>query len=167
MKDWKGDHGFDKNFESRLYYDYPPYLIAHQQLTLVPFSVTNHESIQHTKDTFTRIQATFPDEDFGGQAYLQDDMFVQNMGGQPSPSSPDLETQKIDESRPFSEILVSHLARFARQQMVQGIVPTDEMFQREARRVLYHDADDNWNQTVADDPEWMRSFRMKSGFSTL
>ncbi|KAH7382387.1 hypothetical protein DE146DRAFT_623265 [Phaeosphaeria sp. MPI-PUGE-AT-0046c] len=167
MKDWKGDHGFDRDFESRLYYDYPPYLIAHQQTTLVPFSITNHESIQHTKEAFSRIQASFPGEDFAGNAYLNDDMIMPNMDTQPLPLSPGVEAQKIEESRPFSEILVSHLARFARQQVLQGVVPTDEMFQREARRVLDYDADDNWNQTVADDAEWMRSFRTKSGFTTL
>lgn len=165
MRDWKGDHGFDKDTESRLYYDYPPYLIAHQQMTLVPFSVTNHESIQHTKETYSRIQAAFPDFEFGGQAYLSDAPFSPNIDSQQLPFSADGQGQTIDESRPFSEILVSHLARFARHQMMQGVVPTDEMFQREARRVLYQDADDNWNQTVADDPEWMKSFRVKSGFS--
>jgi hypothetical protein len=44
-------------------------------------------------------------------------------------------------------------------------VPTDEMFQRESRRVLYQDADDEWNQTVADDPEWIRQFRERTGFN--
>jgi hypothetical protein len=31
--------------------------------------------------------------------------------------------------------------------------------------VLYQDADDEWNQTVADNPEWIRQFRERTGFS--
>jgi hypothetical protein len=48
--------------------------------------------------------------------------------------------------------------------MMLGVMPTDDMFQRESRRVLYNEADDDWNQTVADDPEWMRQFREQAGF---
>lgn len=48
--------------------------------------------------------------------------------------------------------------------MLAGIIPTDEMLQRESRRVLYLDGDDDWNQTVADDPEWIHDFRQRFGF---
>jgi hypothetical protein len=58
----------------------------------------------------------------------------------------------------FLEVVTMHLGQFARQNMSQGIVPTDEMFQREARRVLY-DSDDPWNQTFADNPELISNFR--------
>lgn len=70
-----------------------------------------------------------------------------------------------DQGRLWADTLSAHLARFARQQMMLGIVPTDEMFQRESRRVLYHDADDAWNQTVADDPDWLGDFRERAGFA--
>ena len=59
----------------------------------------------------------------------------------------------------FADVLTLHLSRYARQQMFMGIIPTDEMFQRESRRVLYHDGDDEWNQTVADNPDWLKAFR--------
>ncbi|KAL4978271.1 hypothetical protein BDW66DRAFT_149401 [Aspergillus desertorum] len=58
----------------------------------------------------------------------------------------------------FTQVLTLHLSRFAREQMAQGVVPRDEMFQQESRRVLY-DSEDTWNQTVADNPKWMESFR--------
>jgi hypothetical protein len=74
-------------------------------------------------------------------------------------------SQQGVETRFFADILTRHLARFARQQMMLGALPTDDMFQRESRRVLYQDADDEWNQTVADDPEWIRQFRERAGFS--
>lgn len=32
------------------------------------------------------------------------------------------------------------------------------MLQQEARRVLY-DSEDSWNQTIADNPEWLSAFR--------
>lgn len=37
-------------------------------------------------------------------------------------------------------------------------MPTDEMFQQEARRVL-HDSADSWNHTIADNPEWLSAFQ--------
>ncbi|KAL4999859.1 hypothetical protein BDV10DRAFT_184004 [Aspergillus recurvatus] len=58
----------------------------------------------------------------------------------------------------FTQVLTLHLSRFAREQMERGVVPSDEMFQQESRRVPY-DSEDSWNQTIADNPEWMSSFR--------
>jgi hypothetical protein len=84
------------------------------------------------------------------------------------PESHDAPTPSLQqgvEARLFADILTRHLARFARQQMLLGNIPTDEMFQRESRRVLYQDADDEWNQTVADNPEWIREFRERTGFN--
>jgi hypothetical protein len=63
----------------------------------------------------------------------------------------------------FAAVLTNHLSRFARQQMMMGIIPTDEMFQRESRRLLYQDGDDDWNQTVADNPNWLQEFRKRNG----
>jgi hypothetical protein len=39
-----------------------------------------------------------------------------------------------------------------------GVIPTDEMFQLEARPLLF-DSEDSWNQTMADNPEWLAKFR--------
>lgn len=48
--------------------------------------------------------------------------------------------------------------------MLNGVLPTDDMFQREARTMLYQDGgDDGWNQTVADDPIWLQEFRERVG----
>jgi hypothetical protein len=149
MADWKGEHGFDADVYERIHYDYPPYLIAHQATTLVPFSATNHASIEHTKQTISRIEQTTLG--IGDVQLLPDD--------------PQPDKEQTVSTRLFADILTRHLAGFARQQMMLGIVPTDDMFQRESRRVLYQDADDDWNQTVADDPEWIRQFRERTGFN--
>jgi hypothetical protein len=39
---------------------------------------------------------------------------------------------------------------------------TDEILQAEARRILYDD-DDSWNQTAADNPEWLALFKKAHG----
>ncbi|KAF3811844.1 hypothetical protein GCG54_00014600 [Colletotrichum gloeosporioides] len=46
--------------------------------------------------------------------------------------------------------------------MAQGINPTDDMLRQESRRVIY-DSDDEWNQTVADNSEWLAQFRTRHG----
>jgi hypothetical protein len=135
-------------------------------VTLVPFSATNHESIDHTKQVISQIQleslisATQEHNIEPALSPIADEQpaeFVTANGN--------LSFQNAVETRLFADTLTRHLARFARQQMMLGIMPTDEMFQRESRRLLYQDADDAWNQTVADDPEWIKQFRERTGFS--
>lgn len=60
------------------------------------------------------------------------------------------------------EILTLRLGRFAQQQMEQGGSVPDELLQRQARRILYGD-DDPWNQTAADNPEWLALFKKAHG----
>lgn len=58
----------------------------------------------------------------------------------------------------FPEVLVLHLGRYAEEQMRLGIIPTDRMFQDEARRIMF-DSVDPWDQTIADDDCWLLLFR--------
>jgi hypothetical protein len=63
------------------------------------------------------------------------------------------------------EVLTLRLGRFARQYIEQhgaGTV-TDEMLQGEARKILYGEPDDPWNQTAADNPEWLNLFKKAHG----
>jgi hypothetical protein len=144
---------------------FPPYLIAAQAETMVPFSATNHESIDHTKQVISQMEAELlmtDEHSHIGHSYRENIMPI------PVDSQLPVEPQHLQqgvETRLFADILTRHLARFARQQILLGVLPTDEMFQRESRRVLYQDADDEWNQTVADDPEWIRQFRERTGFN--
>jgi hypothetical protein len=155
MVDWRGDHGFHPEVDARVSNAFPPYLIAAQAETLVPFSATNHESLDHTKQVIWQMESELlATETQSGEVDVAESQDV------PTPS-----LQQGVETRLFADILTRHLARFARQQMSLGNIPTDEMFQRESRRVLYQDADDEWNQTVADNPEWIREFRERTGFN--
>lgn len=58
----------------------------------------------------------------------------------------------------YTEVLTRHLSHYAQQMMSSGIIPTDEMFQLEARCLLF-DSEDQWNQTMADNLEWLAKFR--------
>ncbi|KAK1457677.1 hypothetical protein CMEL01_15660 [Colletotrichum melonis] len=63
-------------------------------------------------------------------------------------------------SKAFTEILEQHSRHFVKEHLSQGFDITDEMLRQESRRVIY-DCDDEWNQTVADNPEWLEKFRQR------
>ncbi|CAO2652795.1 Nn.00g022060.m01.CDS01 [Neocucurbitaria sp. VM-36] len=160
MADWHGEHDFDPVVTARLTHVYPPYLIASQSLTLVPFSATDPTAIDHTKQLLSRIGslAVTP-----SSPNLPASTDCQVQTSLPSDAEP-LPTQQELHTVVFADMLTRHLSHFARQQMLAGIIPTDEMFQRESRRLLYQDGEDEWNQTVADSPEWLQEFRQRTGF---
>lgn len=62
------------------------------------------------------------------------------------------------------EILTLRLGRFARQHIEQfgANTVTDKMLQQQAREILY-ESDDTWNQTAADNPEWLNLFKKAHG----
>jgi hypothetical protein len=154
MANWRGEHGFEVSVAARVTNAYPPYLLAAQAETLVPFSATNPASLDHTHQLLSQIHLEDP-----LPAPLEEQV-VQNNSLEPSWDPQSMRTQfQID----FAAVLTKHLSRFARAQILMGVIPTDEMFQRESRRLLYHDGDDEWNQTVADDPNWMQEFRKRNG----
>ncbi|KAH7062973.1 hypothetical protein BKA63DRAFT_429190 [Paraphoma chrysanthemicola] len=169
MHDWRGNHEFEPDVNARVSNAFPPYLIAAQAMTMVPFSATNHDSIDHNMQVLSQMDLEV----------LASSLKLNNEPTSPLPAMPTItdehtpnfptdqgvEGQQGAETRLFADVLSRHLARFARQQMMLGIVPTDEMFQRESRRILYQDADDAWNQTVADNPEWIQEFRERTGFN--
>jgi hypothetical protein len=66
------------------------------------------------------------------------------------------------------EVLTLRLGRFARLYIEKHGVGsiTDDMLQREARRVLYDDPEDPWNQTAADNAEWLSLFKKAHGIDT-
>jgi hypothetical protein len=56
--------------------------------------------------------------------------------------------------------LEHELGDFLRTQRLMGLEPTDGDLQRQSRRIIY-DNDDDWNQTAADDAEWLASFKQR------
>ncbi|KAJ5204901.1 uncharacterized protein N7498_005780 [Penicillium cinerascens] len=61
--------------------------------------------------------------------------------------------------------LSRELSIFIQSQATQGITPTDQMIQAEARRVIYG-CDDPWNQTCADHPIWLSILKRDNGMDT-
>lgn len=141
MKDWEGDHGFSPAITARLKNAYPPYLLGWEAGSLIPFSATSVNTRDQYEQLMTRANA--PNENQSAD-----------------PTSP--EPQSADQTKPqlanFLDIFVRHLGSYAREQMRQGVIPTDEMFQKEARKVVF-DSEDAWDQTIADSPAWLSSFR--------
>jgi hypothetical protein len=62
---------------------------------------------------------------------------------------------------PF-EALVSTLSTFVNAQKAQGVIPTDEQLQRQARLIVFGD-DDAWDQTAADNLQWLELFKIGHG----
>lgn len=58
---------------------------------------------------------------------------------------------------PF-EFLTERLIRFVQETQSAGVPITDDSIQREARFFIYGD-EDPWNQTAADNPDWLQLFK--------
>lgn len=151
MADWEGDHGFPPWIAERVTHSVPPYLIGLESDTLVPFSATNGQVQDHLSQMLSR--ATFNNET--GDHENHDRCREEQPGITPSQSQSKSDNFSLDS---YTQVLTLHLSHFAQQQMVLGIVPSDEMFQLEARRLLFA-SDDPWNQTIADHPQWLATFR--------
>jgi hypothetical protein len=139
MADWHGDHGFPPSIAALVTHAVPPYLIDLESRTLVPFSATNSQAKDHFSQMLSRAAFDQQDSsdlpDFLGQLQMQGSSF-----------------------NSYTQVLTRHLSHYADEQTRLGVVPTDEMFQREARRLMF-DSEDPWNQTIADHPEWLAAFR--------
>lgn len=136
MANWKGDHDFPPDITAQVTNSVPPYLLDFESRTFVPFSATNRDTNDHLSQMLSR--ATFVD----------------------ASGMPQVELQPVQEPRlnSYTEVLTHHLSHYAQQMMSRGIIPTDEMFQAEARRLSY-DSEDQWDQTIADNLEWLAKFR--------
>ncbi|CAG8242502.1 unnamed protein product [Penicillium salamii] len=140
MRDWHGEHDFPPSIAAQVTHALSPYLIDSESASMVPFSATD----SNTRDHFFQISSNAG-------------MRQEPAETQPLQPLPETFTSQSEISS-FTQILTMHLSRYAQDQMKQGIVPTDEMFQQVARRLLY-DCEDNWNQTVADNGQWLSAFR--------
>lgn len=143
MDCWKGEHDFPPEITKQVTNSLPPYYIGHDSRCLVPFSVTN----VHAKDQLDQITSR-----------LDWNTAIES-------NTPNAPVQALssgrDSNNPLNsllEVLASHLGRYTRQKLAQGIIPTDEMLQQESRRLVY-DSEDPWDQTIFDNPEWLAAFR--------
>ncbi|KAF4979005.1 hypothetical protein FDECE_18126 [Fusarium decemcellulare] len=142
MKDWTGDHEFEPSIAAQIKNALPPYLLADEAKTVVPFSATDPRVPDHLSQMTQGHQGLL-------DAANQGDGMPQTPGFNP--------TFEVTPTS-YTRYLAWHLGRFAQQNIATGIFPTDQMFQDEARRLVYGN-DDNWEQTIADNGEWLASFR--------
>jgi Homeobox KN domain/Tc5 transposase DNA-binding domain len=191
MADWKGCRGLDPAVAAQVTNAMPPYLIANEAKSPFPFSASNTASMTHHSQYITAgtdLEAAIhpgvqwplePDPSFVApttSAALEPvpsrvngvctDMFPVSMA--PLSSDP-LDVSALGGGSPYNqaastcwEILTLRLGRYVKEQLQLGIKPTDEMLQRQARWILYED-DDMWNQTAADNPEWLDLFKKAHG----
>jgi hypothetical protein len=152
MAEWRGDHAFEPTVATRVTYALAPYLIADDSMSLIPFSATNPASRDHLKQISSHLDALI-----GSQATAPDTSHVSTLHNASA-----LAQQEVDTVM-FADILAQHLGQYARQQMLMGVVPSDEMFQHESRRVMFDNETDGWDQTLADNHEWLQAFRLKNG----
>lgn len=83
------------------------------------------------------------------------------VGGDAGAVCPGETTNQLPKAKPEPtpfEHLTARLSEFAWKSQTAGSIITDEMLQKEARLIAYGD-DDPWNQTPADNPEWLKLFK--------
>lgn len=163
MRDWQGGHGFDESIAARLTNSLPPYLLATEAKSLVPFSATSAESKDHLAQISARASSAFL-EDSNPATTFEPCQSFQPLPAADAVQTPALLDLRARSAEAFADILASHLARFALEYKQMGVMVSDDILQREARQVLYS-CDDPWNQTIADSPMWLKEFRDRHGLN--
>lgn len=163
MRDWQGGHGFDDSIAARLTNALPPYYLATEAQSLVPFSATSAEAKDHFAQISARTAGAYT-EDSSALAAINYNQPIESLESPNTLHTPALLDSRARSAEAFADILASHLARFALEYRQMGVYLSDEMLQREARQVLYS-SDDPWNQTIADSPLWLKEFRDRHGLN--
>ena len=195
MKNWKGCRGLDPHVAIHVTNAMPPYLIANESKSPFPFSASNTASLKvrtivaimwtaHNRLTCQQqLNLSVDSKDLEYLLPNVDDIDCTNNvsaayqpGSDPSTIGPIVLTTPKDYSPSKSlvdnpnatcwEILTLQLGRFAREHIAKhgSAHLTDEVLQAESRRILYDD-DDPWNQTSADNPEWLNLFKKAHGIN--
>jgi len=169
----------------------PPYLIGQEARSFVPFSATNESS---TYGTCTTGQMAFGTNGYqyawegsgasNEELLAQDGAATINAEGQITilSTQPVQNLSQIMSDEEYMsvmatghqkgkistcwEILTLRLGLFVKEQLAQGIQITNEALQRQARIIIY-DSDDAWNQTSADNTEWLELFKKAHGLPSL
>ncbi|KAL1635753.1 hypothetical protein SLS58_010116 [Diplodia intermedia] len=172
MKDWKGCRGFDPQVALLITNAMPPYLIANEARSPNPFSASQPASLAwHSTQHPTMAPPNRWDQAAAGGFFHADrdgppvPGLQGNTTSDSSLSTPQEHGTHVEQGAMHAtcwEILTVRLGKYAKQQLSQGVCPTDAMLQREARRILY-DADDGWEQTAADNAEWLELFKKAHG----
>lgn len=147
MSEWKGCRGLDPAVAAQVTNAMPPYLIGVESKSPVPYSATNRATWRTAMSSDFGMSELSKEELRNVQENIQES---HNGGGKAT----------------CWEILTIRLGKYANRMAQQGTTVTDEMLQAEARRILY-DSDDAWNQTAADNPEWLNLFKKAHGLDFI
>lgn len=134
MSQWAGGWGFEPYVERLVEDAMPPYLIAQERETMDPFVAKSNT----TPSSLGNTDMTF---------------------GTSAPASEEYQIAK--DSNCWGR-LDNELTRFIMQQKMAGVIPTDQDLQNKARKIIYDD-DDPWNQTPADNKQWLDTLRYQTG----
>ncbi|KAK0257201.1 hypothetical protein LTS09_008107 [Friedmanniomyces endolithicus] len=146
MSEWKGCRGLDPAVAAQVTNAMPPYLIGIEAASVMPFSATDKGSWQQCMISH--------DEAHGKKITVT--------GEQVS----DLPMCDTEHGSTCWEILTVRLGKYANEMAQAGVVLTDEMLQCQVR-VISFDSDDSWNQTPADNPEWLDLFKKAQGLNFI
>lgn len=138
MTSWKGCRGLEPPVAAHVINAMPPYLIGSESKSPVPFSATGEM-------TFSAMGSI-----------LNEHESINN----------DTQKHRNPSKATCWEVLTIALGRYVKEQRDDGITITDEMLQSKARHILYSE-DDPWNQTCADNPEWLDLFKKAHGLDYI
>lgn len=110
MKEWKGCRGLDPAVAAQVTNAMPPYLIGIEAVSAVPFSATNRATWDQTS----------PDDHVHPT----------------STQEASQEGKSVESKATCWEILTVRLGKYANEMSHKGVVLTDEMLQRQARKLL-------------------------------
>ena len=178
MANWKGDWGFDQEILDLIENAVPPWLVDHERRTPNPFSASQYaehhsfsrqridhrgrQSSLNMADHNTTTTATMDgsnqhqhhNQDQQGQYLTIEDMEA------------DAYCHGLMEGNMCYERLERVLGVWVQRQQAQGVRPTNEHLQAEARKIVYM-SPDPWNQTAADNPMWLNRFKRRYGLSPV
>lgn len=149
MKDWKGDRGFDRQIDNLVENDIPAFMIGDQRNTVEPFSASQADH-----------RAEPPKPIFPGESSVTELT----------------ERRMLDTARGFGEVTMQSphsqgemkriLLAYVSEEIRQGRVPSDRQLQRKMSEIMYG-PDGEWDQTWADNPQWLDLFRKQAGLISL
>ncbi len=152
MVEWKGCRGLDPAIAAQVTNAMPPYLIGMESRSPNPFSATDRGT---WREDLPRLEGGVYAPDFGN-------LYYENI----APSHKAQERTGLPAKATCWEILTVRLGQYANEMAAKGIVLTDEMLQIQARYILY-ESNDTWNQTAADNPEWLDLFKKAHGLDFI
>lgn len=177
MRNWKGCRGLDPHVAMHVTNAMPPYLIANESISPFPFSASNSASMKQHQVNSENSGMEYSMPDRSDLKPTEDLSAAYQEGRNPSHLGPIVLTTPVDYDKTQSanrnpdatcwEVLTLRLGKFARERIEThgpGSV-TDAMLQSEARNILYGN-DDPWEQTSADNPEWLDFFKKAHGIDT-